>query len=550
MGGENVFHIRLNNVAGKIWHIGAEYSIKGFAYYNNQLFEGEALAKIILSAINNHSLDNILRYLNGNYSVIIKGRDCYYLISDKIRSYPLIFTKNIHGEWMVTDNSIGILKSKDIISDINLLSSTEFLALGYVSGNDTLYRNISTVEAGEYVMLYSDGGILRRSYFKYIFEKTLFDKETIINEAYEALESAFKRTINTIPVGSQIVIPLSGGYDSRLIACLCKKFGLENVICYTYGRKDSFEVLISQKVANTLDLPWYYVEYTPEKFAAALKSSQFNKFSEFSSNINSIPHVQEFLALEVLKGKKIIKDGAVVIPGFCGDVFGGSKVPREVFNWSQNKLNSSNFAHLIFEHFYDLNILVKKAKKTVINKIEEDTKNVDLSTEDSFLNNYEQWCISNRLSKYIINSIRVYEFFNLDWRLPLWDDEYAEIWYHVPWRKKSSELLEAFMFDCYFSYYKVNIRKKKLINIGIKKISFFKQCLPVVIRRVIMRSYISLTSNRIIRDYNCFERTAELLFNTYSLKKFPQIKQLKRTNIMAVMSCIEYLKYVRKNLFS
>ena len=57
------------------------------------------------------------------------------------------------------------------------------------------------------------------------------------------------------------LIRLSGGNDSRLIACLCKKFGLDNVTCFTYGREDSFEVAISKKVASALGYMWYFVEY-------------------------------------------------------------------------------------------------------------------------------------------------------------------------------------------------------------------------------------------------------------------------------------------------
>ena len=35
----------------------------------------------------------------------------------------------------------------------------------------------------------------------------------------------------------QILIPLSGGYDSRLIASGLKKIGVNNVVCFSYGQK-------------------------------------------------------------------------------------------------------------------------------------------------------------------------------------------------------------------------------------------------------------------------------------------------------------------------
>ena len=40
--------------------------------------------------------------------------------------------------------------------------------------------------------------------------------------------------------GKQIAIPLSGGYDSRLIASGLHKIGFKNVICFSYGLKKKF----------------------------------------------------------------------------------------------------------------------------------------------------------------------------------------------------------------------------------------------------------------------------------------------------------------------
>ena len=42
---------------------------------------------------------------------------------------------------------------------------------------------------------------------------------------------------------------------------MLKKYNYKNVVCYTYGRKDSFEIENSQKTAKTLNFEWHFIEY-------------------------------------------------------------------------------------------------------------------------------------------------------------------------------------------------------------------------------------------------------------------------------------------------
>ncbi|WP_269848621.1 asparagine synthase-related protein [Methanosarcina horonobensis] len=39
---------------------------------------------------------------------------------------------------------------------------------------------------------------------------------------------------------------------------------------------------------------------------------------------------------------------------------------------------------------------------------------------------------NERQAKFIINSVRVYEFFGYEWRIPLWDAELMEFFLRVP----------------------------------------------------------------------------------------------------------------------
>jgi asparagine synthase (glutamine-hydrolysing) len=47
--------------------------------------------------------------------------------------------------------------------------------------------------------------------------------------------------------------------------------------------------------------------------------------------------------------------------------------------------------------------------------------------------------------------VRIYEYFGVDWRVPLWDDELSNFWFSLEWNKNSNVILyNRFMFEKYF----------------------------------------------------------------------------------------------------
>lgn len=434
-------NIRLGNNKGKAWHVVNESYIKGFAFIDNQRLSINNIYEKMIDAIDKGELDKLLLKMNGNFSVILKYDNSTYLIADKLKTMPLLYTK-IKKEWLITDQANIILAAEDDFS-FNEEAIMIYLSLGYLYGNQTLLNNCNIVTAGTYVEL--DGKAKIVEYHKHIYEKKVLNDEEIKEGCVRSLENSMKRMVASIG-NRPIWIPLSGGYDSRLLACVCKKLNVKNVKCFTYGIPESNEVKISREVANKLGYPWYYVEYTKDKFLEIAESPMDDDYILWAMNLNTTSHYQDFLAFKELKDKGIIEDNAVIVPGHSGEILGRDQIPYHLLK------NNNSISLLLFYRYFNWNPLKKRFKKTVLNLL-----NAYLNTQNSVTDRtntidlFSNWNIQNRQANFIVNAVRVYEYFGNDWRVPLWDDELSEFWFSLKWEKNSAvKLYNKFIFEEYF----------------------------------------------------------------------------------------------------
>jgi asparagine synthase (glutamine-hydrolysing) len=59
--------------------------------------------------------------------------------------------------------------------------------------------------------------------------------------------------------GRTIAVPLSGGYDSRLIVLMLKRLGYRNLLAFSYGLLKDEESCISRAMARSLDIQWQFI---------------------------------------------------------------------------------------------------------------------------------------------------------------------------------------------------------------------------------------------------------------------------------------------------
>lgn len=260
--------IELKNNNGFKWYSNQNIWIKGYFFdEKNNFYSGNKLLNYF--DLNSDILSQ-LKNINGCFSVVIKNSSKIILANDMVRSFPLFYT-HINNELFISDMIEGNYNEKHF-SEVEI---NEFLMSGYTIGSSTLLNSFKQVQACEIVSFDSETFVSKEFYYNHfhkdfinITDKEHFEKLNTITENFiqRLIKSAENRTI---------VLPLSGGYDSRYIVSGLKKYGYENVICFTYGGENSYEVATAKKVTEQLNYKHYIIDYTDEKFIDLLKTEAF-----------------------------------------------------------------------------------------------------------------------------------------------------------------------------------------------------------------------------------------------------------------------------------
>lgn len=411
---------------------------KGYCKYNNQfLIDSDFKNFIKISNINS------ILPLDGFYAFISKNASVLNIGVDHIRSYPLFYS--IQEKFvLVSDNANWILR-RLTERTIDQSAKNEMWLAGYTIGNKTLFKGIRQVMAGENVkIIFDNQGIKVKSNQHFTYRPNsenlrLYSKEELVKMKSEIMDETFKNMIKNAK-GRPFVLPLSAGLDSRLIALQLRKHNYENVICFSYGILNNRESTISHETAKKLGFKWIFVEYNIKLWKDLYKTQEFNNYFLSSGNLCSLPHIQDWPSISHLTINKLIPNNSIIVPGHTGDFLATGHIPPNF----ESVDNVSKLTDEIIKKHFRVNSINKLNEsellqlKSHIQNLFDDTNISNSNDAKITLQNFD-W--KERQAKFIVNSIRVYEYFNLNWELPLWNVNVAEYWKNIPFNLKENKYL-------------------------------------------------------------------------------------------------------------
>ena len=314
---------------------------------------------------------------------------------------------------------------------------------GYVTGPDTLYEGAKQLQTGEIAELdpRTAGSTPATSrYCRFITTGDLpSDEEELAGALAEVLDGVFGRYAAALG-GGRLAVPLSGGRDSRTVVAMLRRHGVRDVLCYSYGLPGNAEAAVSRQVAQAVGYDWEFVEYGRENWARWMASADMERYWRYAMQGCSLPHFQDLpAAAHLLHAGKVV-DG-VYLPGHSGDFLAGSHIPRELYGRASSPSSRDAVEAIVAHHFQGgasvgwpgaVSRLPRRLRHRLAERLE---RQVALdqpiaSPPDSLL--HELWDFENRQAKYIVNSVRAYEFHGQRWALPLWDYELMDFSAAVP----------------------------------------------------------------------------------------------------------------------
>ena len=294
----------------------------------------------------------------------------------------------------------------------------------------------------------------------------------------DVLQNVFQRLISYAH-GRTIVVPLSGGYDSRLIVLMLKRLGYEKVIAFSYGRPGNHEAEVSKQVAESLGVRWEFVEYSNELWREWYEAPEMKEYFNMAGNLASLPHIQDWPAVWVLQKEGRIPPNSIFVPGHSADLPAGSR-SKSVPDIYKGPVSRERLIGAIIGYHYSLFDWSKK-KRALFPFFEKKILEVlgDLDQYPDQSSAFESWDISERQPKFIVNSLRVYEFFGYEWWIPFWDKEFMDYWCRISPEKRLNQSL-------YVSYVNDLANKRGLeISEHTSKTEILKKWMKACVKRIL-----------------------------------------------------------------
>lgn len=352
-----------------------------------------------------------------NHACVIEAGDTVIAWVDRIRSTPLFFT----SEGNVSDEPAQLLPWDP--SRVDELAALEMAMAGYALGERTLDSSIRQLRAGE-GLIATSGAIRSFRYYAYQPQGGRAATSQLIGSV---IDEIFGDTVERAG-GANVLVPLSGGWDSRLILAKLIEHGCRHVSTFTYGSPSGHEIAVAQQVADRLGVSWTFIESSGTKLHREDEDRRRSHYWSYAARLSSVPSMAEYVALTSLADEGLLTPEDIVINGQTGDFITGGHIPPDLA--ATDATQGLMLKKVTDKH---LSLWAHLLTQANLEGVTDDVRDEIISgygqiSEETLPWAFESWEYHERQAKFVVNGQRLYEFLGARWELPLWDPRFVDLW--------------------------------------------------------------------------------------------------------------------------
>ena len=437
------------------WASGHDLHTVGKAFLEDDLLETSDLHRSFRSVSDYEGFRELVSSLNGQFAVIVAHDDEVWMGVDHIRTHPLFYAV-LDDEVYVGDDFSAIDDAIEF-KEPDRVSAMEFVVAGYPSGSYTLHPDIKKMCAGEVLRIETSSQVPiveTEEYFRYRQNPDpIDDEEKLLELMDEALTNAFERTIKVID-GRQVLLPLTGGYDSRLVGLMLRDQGYENVHTFCHNLEDEVDLKISRQVASDLDYSWQGMHHTQEELDRVRQSEEWLTLRKDIGGFGSLhPSSRHLLTFEKATCESDRNSDLVLLRG---DHAAAPGVFMPKFFQSATVSQEKTAINTIFDYHYNHCLWNRrKHSDSFRERITASLPQSNIDTKEEVIDLIEYWYWRERTPNRLLPHPLVLHRNQLFGWFPLWDKEFAKFMCLIPSEHRLGKQL-----------YKNYIQKKYKSTIG------------------------------------------------------------------------------------
>ena len=347
---------------------------------------------------------DFVKYLNGSFTIAIydKYNEKSIIANDRYGLQKLFYYDK--GDYFIFAPKIKPLLKFGPKKSLRKDAIIDFFLFGYLLGDKTFFEHIYQLPPASILEVSKEGIKLTKYWdYKYDEEYDARPKEEMVEKLGRLWQKAVERRIKK---DEKIIIPLSGGLDSRaILATALKCTPKDNIITFTFGEKGSFDFEIGKMVAKISGVKNIPLGVEKDDF-----EGQYNiSMDDIEGMIDATPYF-------AIRGyKEMKKFGEIFFTGTMIDVLLGRHILSSIFSsdmlkkeissdedyvkvkgfiFNHQKLNDEKEILKLFNPAFlrDLDI------KSSYNRTHQKFKNIK---NKKFPDYFAVWDYTNRWNKYI-----------------------------------------------------------------------------------------------------------------------------------------------------